>query len=119
MNAIVFPGTRDDERWPGSWAYGVDFSGGSDLVVAVNVGGNDDKYGLQWTGPIDLRKRGSARRLEAWAARVLDYGGGYVHLFPAARQVPRTRTSSALSRSRPPLGRLSRAERFGDVVVRP
>jgi len=83
MTAVMFPSTRDDPRWPGAWKWGVDYSGDSERVIAVQ--GNDEgdwKYDVNWIGPIDMTTENAAM-LEHWAERTLHIGGGYVHLFPA------------------------------------
>jgi hypothetical protein len=80
-----FPSTRTDDRWPGAWRWGVDFSAEPEhrRVVAVHVGGDGDmKYDLDWIGPIRLTDE-SAALLEEWARGILEVHGGYVHLFPA------------------------------------
>ena len=66
------------------WRWGVDFSNGSQRVIAVQVGGGAGvKYDMNWIGPLDLRDKSVAEDLLAWCGVVLDAYGGYVHLLPA------------------------------------
>jgi hypothetical protein len=68
------------------WLWGVDFTPGNikatDRVIAVRVGGGDIKYGCDWMGPI-VRTIENEQLLGDWAQEVLNWHGGYVHLFPA------------------------------------
>jgi hypothetical protein len=67
-----------------AWDKGVDFANVTPgcRVLAVHFGGSDNKYGLNWIGPVTISDE-TFGLLEAWAADVLDVEGGYVHLLPA------------------------------------
>jgi hypothetical protein len=72
-----------ETRTTAAWALGVDFAPASDRVIAVHIGGEELKYGIEWIGPVDRREYVVRRELERWGDRVLDLHGGYIHLFPA------------------------------------
>lgn len=70
-------------EFPGfPWKYGMDFSEGRGRVIAVRFGDGDIKSDLDWIGPV-VRTAESDGDLGCWARKVLEWPGGYVHLFPA------------------------------------
>jgi hypothetical protein len=76
--------TTVPEHWEwGDWPFGEDYSGGSRRVVALLIksDGWEPKH-PRFVGPLELTFE-SAVFLTAWAARVLNLYGGYVHLLPA------------------------------------
>jgi hypothetical protein len=71
-------------RRDGVWAYGTDYTEGTDAtrVIAVHVGGDGDPSNPAWIGPA-LRAPSSLEVLGRWAEGMIVNLGGYVHLLPA------------------------------------